>query len=265
MSASVHSGCVGAATTLSLILSASSCVPPCPAPTTLAKPKDLTGVAAFDGGSAAEATSPVGSAPTSDAGARADVDVPAACIDASPDYVRMCGKAWAPSAAFLVGLRKLVKDSAWLSEGDFSVCANVDPFCTYGIALAKKWSGHLEEYETISEQLISSGKLDSCTECKIIVLRDLGWFKVTHSPKGRTRGTEYLHMSCSMLASKSLEIRLFGHASACRLLMDLGETGDEERKRLLVTQRDLEPCGVTWQNSCSARASENLFLSDIWW
>ena len=176
----------------------------------------------------------------------------------------MCGSAWSPSAPFLGALRKLVSGTTFAAQLDFVACTATDPFCGYGTALVKKWFGRVEEYWKLADDLLSSGALESCHECKIIVLRDLGWSRIISGASTRAKGKEQLLLSCRTLLSQGGPGRLFGHASPCRLAMELPELTQEDRTKVSGVEALRATCDVDWQGSRSDDKTW-IYLSGIWW
>lgn len=189
----------------------------------------------------------------------------AKCHDADPEGVALCGSAWSPSAEFRLALAKLTGYATGLAERDFAQCSTVDPFCLYGIALGRRWFGHVDEFQKLADQLLASGKLDQCAECKVIVLRDVGWSRITSLPVTRAAGVAQLLQACQILSTQPLLSRFYGHASPCRLALSLREVTEPDKAKMLVTQKAIESCDARWQLSCAARESPEPYLADIWW
>ena len=217
---------------------------------------------------AASGSASVKVGPDRDAGSGPDsagVPAPLVCVDANPQEVAGCGIPWNPSQAFLAALATLREKDAWLAEREFLACTASDPFCTYGVALCRKWFGRIEQFQTIAQQILGSGKIDACVECRILILRDLGWSQIVNSEKTRASGIKNVNESCAILTARLLYIHLYGHASPCRLALGLRETTDQQNTRMLATQEWVESCDQIWRNSCAEKTTKDLFLAEIWW
>lgn len=199
---------------------------------------------------------------TSSAGvARAD------CVD-EVAFRDLCGSAWQPGPRFLGAIRQLSEGGVLEAQRMFADCASQDAFCNYGVALTRKYLHDYAGFRQIAESVLSSGKVQDCLECRLIIMRDLGLSYLMTVPKDESRGTALLGDSCELIEHNLGEVHLYGHTGPCRMAVSaLASTaGPGGPKRNFVgVQGTMQMCDDRWRAICSPVPAEHIIIGDIWW